>query len=240
FTYLDVFRVHTVLGDVGHAYWLEGTGAHVQGHGGAGDALLEQGLEQRRIEVQACGGRGHGTGPACVYRPATVAGLLLVLPFDVGRQWHVAYAVEEPYQVQAFGEGEHAKAILLTHDRRFHFRAIRIRNDKACTRHQAPRGTQLCQQAIAGQHTFHKQFQPATRRLARKDTRRDDASIIEDQQIFRFQQRRQLVETEVAEAAIVSAKLQQATAAALGQRVAGDLAFGQIEVEILELHERLW
>ena len=51
--------MHAVFAHIVHAHWLERARAHMQGDVAEFDTLRAQGFQQRIVEVQAGGRRGH-------------------------------------------------------------------------------------------------------------------------------------------------------------------------------------
>ena len=77
---------------------------------------------------------------------------------------------------------------------------------------------------------------PAGGGLPAQQPRRDDARVVDDEQIPRAQQLRQLAEAVVAHAARGAAERHQPRRIALGERGLGDLRGGKLEVEVGQFH----
>ena len=87
--------MHDVTGEVLLANRLKSTGAHVQGDERAADPVCGERIDQRLIEMKARGRRRDRTKLARKDALITLAVGRLRAPFDVGRQRHLAEALEE-------------------------------------------------------------------------------------------------------------------------------------------------
>ncbi len=98
--------MHAVRGDVAGAHRLERAGADVQGEEGELDAACAQALEERRVEVEPCGRRRDRA------RGARIDGLVTRLVLggrrvrDVGRERHLAVALEHVEHLAVEAEPE--------------------------------------------------------------------------------------------------------------------------------------
>ena len=105
------FAVHMMLQDILRLHRAEGTQAHVQRHKGGLNTLFPGLIQQLPGPVQTgCRGRGGADCPAV---HGLVPFLILQLRLDVGRQGHLAQALQDLQEDPLIVEFHHPVAVLL-------------------------------------------------------------------------------------------------------------------------------
>src|SRR5690606_9407157 len=94
------------------------------------------------------------------------------------------------------------------------------------------------QHPVLVQHPFHQDFQLPAGFLAPEQARRYDRGIVEYHQVARPQVLQQLGEPPVLQGTAGAIETQQPAGSAFGQRMTGDEAVRQVEMEIADAHER--
>ena len=215
--------MHPVAGEVAAAHRLKGAGANVQRQARHHHALVAQALQQRVVEVQAGGGRGHRAGVGGVHRLVALLVVAVRRPVDVRRQGHAPVTRQhlrhrrvELQQVELAATAHHVDGHIL--------------HEELASGAQRLARTRLAERPGFVQHTLHEQFGAAAGILARQQPRFDDAGIVHHQHIFRRQQIQYGAEAAMQQ--FVAVQHQQAALGARGRRPLGDEFRRQREVEI--------
>ncbi len=225
--------MHVVVFDLVDPHRLEGARAHVQGDESPLDALGGDLFQQRFVEVQACGGRGDRTGTFGIHGLVALTVSALVRAVDVGRQRHVADAVEQWQHF--FGEAQLEERVMA----RDHFGlAAAIDEDhRAFLRRLA--GAHMGQHPVAVEDALDQHFQLAAGSFLAEQARRNHPGVVEHHQVTRAQVLEQVGELPVRQRAGWPIEHQQTAAMALGQRVAGDQGIGEFEGKIGDAHDNV-
>jgi len=96
--HFQVFRVHFVILDVLRAHGLKGAGTHVQGDEAGIHPARPTPIDKGPAEMQARGGRRHGSVSPGVNSLVALPVQSFVLAVDVGRQRHMADAGQQRRQ----------------------------------------------------------------------------------------------------------------------------------------------
>ncbi len=230
--YRVALAVHAVLRQVLGRHRLEGPRAHVQSHvGAAHPARVERG-ERRLVEMQAGGGRGHRTRRARV--DGLVAHRVVGVPGtgDVGRQRHVAVALEPVDERAGAVEAQQEETVVARFD------------DRVCTAREvdAPAGLRQVARPELGPRSgvadepLDQHLDASARRLAADCPRVDHPCVIEYREVPGTQQRRQVGEAAVVERLAADVE-QPARAARVGRRLRNQLV-GQRVVEVRQCERR--
>ncbi|MCY1231077.1 hypothetical protein D9M72_435130 [compost metagenome] len=223
-----------MLGQVLGAHRLEGAGAHVQRQEGAPHAGGIEPGEQRIVEMQARGGRGHRAGAARV--DGLVAGFVVGVRVvrDIRRQRQAAVALD---QVQRrLGEAQREE---LVHARAHGDGEGVVGQMQRAALGRGLGGAHLGQHGVGIDHALDQHLDLAAAGLVAKEARLDHAGVVEDQQVVGTQ-----VVDDVAEGTVDHAHRvggvgggqlfdhQQPARAAVGQRALGNQFWWQREIEI--------
>jgi hypothetical protein len=170
---------------VGIAHWLEGPGPHVQRDTGAPHPARFQGCDQLAIEMQARGRCRYGARIAGKNALVAFAILGRDRALDIGRQRHRPVGLEE-FQ-RGTGRAHLPQVLLLTQN--LHRPAgggdFKPGPDRLA-------GAQLHQCRAIGEDAFEKDLDAATGGLVAHHPRRDHTRVVEDQQVARLEQVREI------------------------------------------------
>src|SRR5690606_17624344 len=229
---LQPLAVHVVVFDPLHSYRLEGTGTHVQGDFGRFHAEVADRRQQLAVEMQPRRGRRHRTGALRIDRLIPFPVGTLVRPIDIGRQRHMADAIKQ--RQNRLGKAQLEQGIVA----RQHADLAVILEQDATARLGRLAGPYMGQHPVLVQHPFHQDFQLPAGFLAPEQARRYDPGIVEYHQVARPQVLQQLGEPPVLQGTAGAIETQQPAGSAFGQRMTGDEAVRQVEMEIADAHER--
>ncbi|MNZ77009.1 hypothetical protein D3C78_955320 [compost metagenome] len=226
--------MHVVVLDALDAHRLEGAGADVQGDEGGVHAPGADRRQQGIVEVQPGGGRRHRAGLALVGIDGLVALAVGVLvgAVDVGRQRHVADALEQRQhrlgkaQLEQRSVAHHHLGRAATVDEDLHARLGRLA------------GAHVGQHAVAVEHPLDEDLQLAAGGLVAEQARRNHPGVVEHHQVAGAQVFQQIGELAMAQCARRTVQHQQATGTPRGQRMAGDQLIGKLELEVCNTHEQ--
>ena len=223
--------MHVVVFDLVDPHRLEGARAHVQGDEGTLYTLGGNLLQQRLIEVQACGRCGDCTGSFGVHSLVALTVGALVGAVDVRRQRHVADTVEQRQHL--FGEAQLEQRVMACDH--FGLAAAIDEDDRAYLGRLA--GAYMGQHPMAVEHALDQHFQLAAGSFLAEQPRRDHPGVVEHHQVAGAQVLEQIGELPVRQRAGWPIEHQQTAAMALGQRVAGDQGIGEFEGKIGDAHD---
>ena len=231
------FGVNAMIADVFRLDWLEGSGPHMQCHENLADAFFIQTMQKSLVEVQPCRRRGHCARILCVHCLVTIPVLRFWSPVDIRWQRHLPMSFQKVRDIRLLWEPQDPKPFLSPLDFDLHpFGQRQLATGRGRTAE-----TQLRKNPLPRKLTFHQHFDLAARRLATEKPRRDHPGIVEHQQISGSKQIRKVPDTLVLKRPGGAIHHQQATGAAVRQRVFRD-SFGRqvvIEVGRLEVPWRL-
>ncbi len=212
-------------------------------HLGEGDALGPERGQQVRVEMQRCRGRGDRPGMAREDGLVVVAVLCVrrAERGDVGRQRHVAGRRQRGVEIGArpverklglpLGDALDTGGKAAPEDDLLALLQLSQRLDQ---RRPAAAGQRLGQRHLDLRHRFALRRLPGA--VPRKP-RRDHAGIVQHQPVPRPQQVDQIAHMQVADRVALGEEEPRRRARPRGPR--GDQPFGQVEIEIAELHAGL-
>ena len=198
----------------------------MQGNRGGTHAALGEALQQRCVKVQTGCRRRHRTGVAGKHALVALPILGVGRPTDVGRQRHGAMRLKI---------GQHF------------LRKLRLPEFPLAAEHAhlAGRALQCSPQADGfavpdlhqggslGERTLQQHLHGAAGGLAQPQTCRDHARIVENQQVTRLQQLRQIGDVQVPVQVATALHDQQAAGAAIGQWALRHQLCGQLKIVML-------
>ena len=222
--------MHLMLIDVVRAHRRKRSRPHMQRHEGMRDIPRAQRCKHCLVEMQS-GGRGRDRAErASVHRLIALPVRLLGAAIDVGRQRHLPVRLKELDHVA--GEPQH-KQLALAPD---HGGALAARELHGGPVLQALAGAHMHQRRIRAQRPLQQQFDPSAAVLHAISAGRNDARIVENQQIPRLEQRRKIAKLAVLDAAGATLERQQPAAGALRGGLLGNEFLGQLEVKVRAQH----
>ena len=187
--------VHHVRGDVVAPHGLEGAGAHVQRHARRVDALRRERREHGLVEVQARRRRRdrarHGRVHGLVAR--LVVGRRGVR--DVGRQRHLAVRGEDVEHRPSASKRSSKSSPRRPVTTRRHAR----REDELAAGPGRLARPHVGERRVGAQHALDEHLHLAAGVLAAAQPRLDHARVVEDEEVARIEERRQVAEGEVAQ-----------------------------------------
>ena len=213
------------------AYRLEGPRADVQRHACDGRTARGDRVEHGLVEMQAGGRRSDRARLLGEHRLVAFGVLRVVRVPDIGRQRHVAAALQ--HGGHRFGEA-HAEQIVLAAE---HFGLDAVAEDQAMTSLEGVAGARKGQRLAFGHDALDENLDLAAGGFAAEQPRLEDARVVQYDDILRRDQRRQIEEAPVVQRA-GSVEMQQAALRAFGRGMLRDELFGQRVVEIAQAHSR--
>ena len=220
--------MHAVLGQLVHAHRLERAGADVQRDVAAVDAARLQGVQQRLVEVQAGGRRGHRAGLAREHRLVARVVVRPSFAMDVGRQRQATGVLQPGLERLVDVEGQAIELALASE----HFGvAAGIQRDAAAGLRRLARA-HLRPRLVPGQQAFDEDLDAPAAGLRAVQAGRDHARVVEDQQVAGLQQVRQVADAGIAQGRGRGRHHQQAARGALGQGRLRDQLGRQVVMEV--------
>ena len=214
----------------------EGAGAHVQRDLGAADAALLQCGEQFVVEVQGGGGRRHRAGPAREHRLIAPFVVGIVRMRDVRRQRDMTMPLEQRQRIGPEAQPEQAAVRTVAADHLdLEALATVVTEPQPTARARRLAGAHVGQCLVrgVGQQPLDQHLDRTAALLVTMKTRLDHARVVEDEQVTRVEQLRQLGEDMVDSGQ--APRVEQARRAALRGRMLRDQLGRQIEIEVVEL-----
>ena len=181
--------------DAVHAHRLEGPRADVQRHERHLNAFRAQFFQQRFIKVQTRRWRRDRTRLLAVDGLVQLAVGLFVRALNIRRQRHVADGVQDiKHRALVVEFHLEQRVVARGHGR---FDALVIPQQQLSARLRRFGGANMCQNTFIIEHTFDQHLDLAAAGLTAKQTRRDHAGIVKDQQIARVELVEQIGESTV-------------------------------------------
>jgi len=218
-----------ILADVVHPHRLEGTGTDMQGDMPELHAAFAQRIEQGIVEMQARSRRGNGADLAREHGLVTLGIVRAGLALDVGRQ-RQAPGVQQPV-LQRFRQVEaQLPEAGLVAGQHLGLAASIERDPAAGLRRLAD--AELRARLVVRQQALDQDFHAPACGLVAEQPRRNHPGVVEDQQIARLQQGRQVAHLQIRQRGIARRHQQQPTGRAFRQRRLRNQRFGQVVMEI--------
>ncbi|MNP01762.1 hypothetical protein D3C76_935890 [compost metagenome] len=178
-----------------YAHRLEGPRADVQRHKRHLDAFLTQFFQQRFIKVQTGGRCRDSAWFFAVDRLIQLAVSIFIRAVDIRRQRHVADSIQNIQHRAFIIKLDFKQRAVAGRHRRVD--AFIIAQQQFRTRLWRFGGANMCQNTFVIEHTLNQHFNLAAAGFTPKQTRRDHAGIVKDQQIARVELVEQIGESTV-------------------------------------------
>ena len=219
-----IFGMHNVVFDGVYAHRLESTRANVQGDERHFNAFIAQFSQQRIVKMQTRGRCSDGTRFFAVHGLVQLAVGVFIRTVDIRRQRHMADGVEDIQHAAFVVKLNFKQRVMAGNHRRFN--TFVVAQQQLGTRFRRFRGTNMRQNTFVIQHTLDQHFNLAAAGFTTKQTRRNDAGVVKDQQVSRVELIEQIGESTVRQRARRPVQRQQAAATALSLRIVGNQGFG--------------
>ena len=228
---LQPFGMHDVPVEVIHPHGLEGACPDMQRDLRPSNAQFSQALQHGCIEMQSGCGRRDRTLTAGI--EGLIAGIigLVIRPLNIGGQRNVTLSGHDVGEGR-FDRMQTEQITLATGQHQA--RAIGELDDRSRPGRLA--GADMGERLVRRQQTFDQDLDPSAGRLLTEQPGAHDAGVIEDEQVIRAQQARQIGEDPVARAVLRAIKNQHPCPATLSERALGNQFGRKIVIKVRALH----